>query len=137
MQKKQPLLHSQAQYYSKYIRNRNLPGGGDYSSTQDFNSLPKTLLNKTSGETLPEASIIGGNSRNRVTQSIEFPGAAASRARRKPFVPLKDLLQRNHDDRVKDYLDRMKGLSIDEIVNSAALNSKAASQSASKEDIKT
>ena len=56
--------------------------------------------------------------------------------RKKPFVPLKDLLQRNHDDRVKDYLDRMKGLSIDEIVNSAALNSKAASQSASKEDIK-
>ena len=49
--KKMPLLHSQAQYYSKYIRNRNLPGGGgDYSQTY---ALSRNL-NKTSGETLPD-----------------------------------------------------------------------------------
>ena len=38
-------------------------------------------------------------------------------SRRKPFVPLRDLLQKNHDDRVNDYLEKMKGLNIDEIVN--------------------
>ena len=43
-------------------------------------------------------------------------------SRRKPFVPLKDLLQRNHDDRVREYLDKMKGLSIDDIVNTSILN---------------
>lgn len=32
------------------------------------------------------------------------------------YVPLKDLLRKGHDDRVKDYLERMKNLSIDEIV---------------------
>ena len=26
------------------------------------------------------------------------------------FIPLKDLLTKNHDDRVKDYLNKMKGL---------------------------
>lgn len=36
---------------------------------------------------------------------------------KKGFIPLKDLLQKNHSDRVKDYLDKMKGLSIDDIVN--------------------
>ena len=36
---------------------------------------------------------------------------------RKPFVPLKELLCRNHDDRVHEYLDKMKNLSIDEMLN--------------------
>ena len=43
---------------------------------------------------------------------------------RKPFVPLRDLLQRNHEDRVREYLDKMKGLTLDEIVNTQTLNSK-------------
>ena len=37
-----------------------------------------------------------------------------------PFVPLKELISKNHDDRVRDYLDQMKGLSIDEIINNTA-----------------
>ena len=32
-------------------------------------------------------------------------------------MPLKDLISKNHDDRVRDYLDQMKGLSIDDIIN--------------------
>ena len=54
-------------------------------------------------------------------------GIEAARGRSQPpggkasFIPLKDLLQKNHDDRVKDYLKKMKGLSIDEIVNSGSL----------------
>ena len=45
------------------------------------------------------------------------------RQRKTPFVPLKDLLQKNHDDRVQGYLDQMKGLSIDEIIyNTKPLN---------------
>ena len=35
-------------------------------------------------------------------------------------MPLKDLISKNHDDRVKDYLDQMKGLSIEEIINNTA-----------------
>jgi len=38
--------------------------------------------------------------------------------KKKSFIPLRDLLQKGHEDRVKDYLEKMKGLSIDEIVNS-------------------
>jgi hypothetical protein len=33
------------------------------------------------------------------------------------FIPLKDLLRKNHDDRVKDYMEKMKDMSIEEIVN--------------------
>ena len=33
------------------------------------------------------------------------------------FIPLKDLLRKNHDDRVKDYMSKMAGMSIEEIVN--------------------
>ena len=57
--------------------------------------------------------------RNRVTQSINIPSAST---KRKPFVPLSDLLHRKHDDRVSEYLEKMKGLSIDEIVNTSILN---------------
>ena len=32
-------------------------------------------------------------------------------------MPLKDLLMKKHDDRVKDYLSKMKDLSIDDIIN--------------------
>ena len=42
MGKKMPLLHSQAHYYSRYIKNRNLPQLQSYD------------LNITSGETLPD-----------------------------------------------------------------------------------
>ena len=65
-------------------------------------------------------------SRNRIAQSIEVNRGGSYR-RQQPFVPLKDLLQRNHDDRVKEYLDKMRGLTIDEIVNTSNLNSKAVS----------
>ena len=44
-------------------------------------------------------------------------------------MPLKDLLTRNHDDRVREYLDKMKGLSIDEIVNTQILNKEKVAQS--------
>lgn len=37
-------------------------------------------------------------------------------------MPLRDLLDRKHDDRVNEYLDKMKGLTIDEIVNTSILN---------------
>lgn len=57
--------------------------------------------------------------RNRVTQSINIQSAST---KRKPFVPLSDLLHRKHDDRVSEYLEKMKGLSIDEIVNTSILN---------------
>ena len=33
------------------------------------------------------------------------------------FIPLKDLLRKNHDDRVIDYMSKMKGMTIEEIVN--------------------
>ena len=40
-------------------------------------------------------------------------------------MPLKQIIQRNHGDRVREYLDKMKGLSIDEIVKSTTINAKA------------
>ena len=59
-------------------------------------------------------------SRNRISQTLHTTKARSSR--RKPFVPLRDLLDRKHDDRVNEYLDKMKGLTIDEIVNTSILN---------------
>lgn len=42
--------------------------------------------------------------------------------KRKPaFTPLKDLLTKNHDDRVKDYLTKMEGLTMEEVVHSQSL----------------
>ena len=47
------------------------------------------------------------------------------------FIPLKDLLRKNHGDRVQDYMDKMKHMSIDEIVNSkASLEDKSQAQTA-------
>lgn len=37
------------------------------------------------------------------------------------FVPLRDLLTKNLDDRVQDYLTKMDGMTLDEIVNGIAL----------------
>lgn len=42
-------------------------------------------------------------------------------ARKNNFTPLKDLLTKNHDDRVKDYLARMEGLSLEEVVHSKSI----------------
>ena len=39
----------------------------------------------------------------------------------KDFVPLKDLLTKNLDDRIQDYLNRMEGMTVDEIVKSGTL----------------
>ena len=57
-----------------------------------------------------------------MSRSIDLNGSATNKMRksmqaRKPFVPLKELLCRNHDDRVHEYLDKMKNLSIDEMLN--------------------
>lgn len=35
-------------------------------------------------------------------------------------MPLKDLIQKNHDDRVKVYLDQMRGMTIEEIISNTA-----------------
>ena len=116
--KKVPLLHQQSQYYSKYIRNRNVAQDAAAQSL----ALGVGSLNRTSGDTIPDPASLQSErvGRNRVTQSIAIPGPQSSR--RKPFVPLSDLLHRKHDDRVSEYLEKMKGLSIDEIVNTSILN---------------
>ena len=42
-------------------------------------------------------------------------------SKRSSFTPLKDLLTKNHDDRVKDYLSRMEGLTMEEVVHSQSI----------------
>ena len=57
-----------------------------------------------------------------MSKSINFPSTTKSGdRRRKTFVPLSDLLQRKHDDRVSEYLEKMKGLTFDEIINPVML----------------
>lgn len=34
------------------------------------------------------------------------------------FTPLKDLLLKNHDDRVQDYINKMEGLTLKEVIES-------------------
>ena len=63
----------------------------------------------TSGATLLDQH---HTARNRISQTLAANKGGS--ARRKPFVPLRDLLDRKHDDRVNEYLDKMKGLTIDE-----------------------
>jgi hypothetical protein len=50
------------------------------------------------------------------------------------FTPLKDLLTKNHDDRVQEYLNKMEGLSIEEIVKSNSLTMSKDVQAKSKRD---
>ncbi len=40
-----------------------------------------------------------------------------SKGKSQSYVPLKDLLTKNIDDRVKDYLHKMDGMSVDDIIN--------------------
>ena len=73
------------------------------SSDKKFNLIGK--LNQTSQNSI------------QVNSSIDTSNMTV---RKKPFVPLRDLLQKNHDDRVQDYLEKMKGLNLEEIVNSTS-----------------
>jgi hypothetical protein len=41
------------------------------------------------------------------------------------FLPLKDLLKRNHDDRVQDYLTKMNEESAEDLMNPSAKPSQA------------
>lgn len=41
------------------------------------------------------------------------------------FLPLKDLLKRNHDDRVQDYLTKMNEESADDLMNPSTKPSQA------------
>jgi len=50
------------------------------------------------------------------------------------FIPLKDLLTKNHDDRVKDYLNKMKGLTTEEVVEGDAFNAASKTAQASKDE---
>ena len=80
------------------------------------------MLNKASGDTLPQASkkslISKRNSKTKsqfMTQASTHDDSYSSR--QQPFVPLKDLLTRRHDERVKEYLNKMNGLTMDDIIN--------------------
>jgi len=48
--------------------------------------------------------------------SISDKGYRTTKQKSK-FIPLKDLLTKNHDDRVKDYLNKMKGLTTEQVVD--------------------
>ena len=46
----------------------------------------------------------------------------SSTEKKKPkYIPLGALLTKNHEDRVKDYLLKMEGLSLDDIVKTGVL----------------
>lgn len=51
-----------------------------------------------------------------VAESRESLRYSQSNQKTKNFVPLKDLLSKNLDDRIQDYLAKMDGMSVDEIV---------------------
>ena len=51
--------------------------------------------------------------------SISDKGYRTTKQKSK-FIPLKDLLTKNHDDRVKDYLNKMKGLKTEQVVDGGA-----------------
>jgi hypothetical protein len=52
---------------------------------------------------------------------------SSTEKKRPKFIPLGALLTKNHEDRVKDYLMKMEGLSLDDIVKSGALPQLASS----------
>ena len=74
-----------------------------------------------------------------MSRSIDFNATGMTKMRKstrssKPFVPLKELLCRNHDDRVHEYLDKMKNLSIDEMLNTSLKTSKVAPKTTTAQD---
>ena len=60
---------------------------------------------------------------NRESELIVMSNDRHSSTERKKskFIPLGALLTKNHEDRVKDYLLKMEGLSLDDIVKSGTL----------------
>ena len=96
-----PSINPQNEYYEKYMKPTTFLGG---SSAKKLSILGK--LNQTSTNSIHVGKESVANS--------TFSKTRAS------FVPLRDLLARNHEDRVQDYLEKMKGLNMDEIVNSKA-----------------
>ena len=101
--RQKPLQQQHNDYYTSYIKPMNI--------TNDRSLSPTT----TNDNNFTQKS----GSRNRY---------GGSQQRRKPFIPLGELLTKNHNDRVADYLTKMKGFTIDEIVNSNALNHKSQDQ---------
>lgn len=53
-------------------------------------------------------SAISGNNSNTFNNNNSSLGS---------FIPLKDLLRRNHGDRVQDYLQKMDDSSVDDVIN--------------------
>ena len=54
--------------------------------------------------------------------SQPLTGSTLKKKKALNFTPLKDLLTKNHDDRVKDYLNKMEGLTMEEVIHSQSLN---------------
>lgn len=80
MKQSQPKIHSQHEYYDKFI-------------------VPHEKRNRSGSQS-----------------AFQPVGKSISARKQSTYTPLKDLLTKNHDDRVRDYLSRMEGLSIDEVV---------------------
>jgi hypothetical protein len=48
---------------------------------------------------------------------LDFPTSPRAIGKKNNYLKMKDLLSKNHDDKVRDYLHKMEGQSLDEIVN--------------------
>lgn len=48
---------------------------------------------------------------------LDFPTSPRAIGKKNNYLKMKDILSKNHDDKVRDYLDKMEGQSLDEIVN--------------------
>ena len=137
-----PLLHRQATYYDTYIRpsHRFLAPRTTRNTETVGSGSPKLRggrgrfqLNVASNMSLADdyndQTFTSKHGRNKTIDTY---------SRRKPFVPLRDLLKKGHADRVQDYLDKMNGLTIDEIENGsiAAGKTEPASEKRMKESMR-
>ena len=89
---KVPVIHAQADYYERFIKPTHFAK----------NSLPSVRhkdLNQNS------------------SQILDFPTSPKAIGQRKTYLKMKDILNKNHDDKVRDYLRKMDGQSLEEIVN--------------------
>ena len=54
-------------------------------------------------------------------QRSNYRNHTLATSRRKPFVPLKDLLKKGHAERVQDYLTKMQEMTLDEVENGSMM----------------
>lgn len=97
----------------------------DISSSRQAFQLFKETASKEGLELLATKSESRyGSTRHKRERQTYQSSRNVGKGKSQSYVPLKDLLTKNIDDRVQDYLQRMEGMTVDEIIRGTNLTTR-------------